>query len=85
MFDIDQTASGTATFSFYRKGSNVVAQSLLVTESVPWSCNSTTTYTKNHIWVNKAINYSIGDILQVQYSGMPSSSEWGAIFYAYQT
>jgi hypothetical protein len=85
MFDSDQTASGTATFEFYKKGSNAVAQVLYATESVAWSCNSATTYTKNNVFANTAIQYDVNDILQVKYSGMPSASEWGAIFYAYQT
>ena len=85
MFDSDQTASGTATFDFYKKASNAVAQVLYATESVAWSCNSATTYTRNNVFANTAIKYEVGDILQVKYSGMPSASEWGAIFYAYQT
>ena len=85
MFDSDQTASGTATFQFYKKGSNGVAQVSYATESVAWSCNSATTYTRNNVFANTAIKYEAGDILQVKYSGMPSASEWGAIFYAYQT
>ena len=88
MYDIDSSTSTTMSFKFIKKTSNAGAETTVgYSDGFATTVNSTTSYTQVVSLISPTLligaEYSVDDIMKVEYASSPSN-EWGIVFHGYQ-